>query len=719
MIFWFIVLCALYGGVMLHPDAYMFSDSGDGIKNYFTFAWHVRYDTDWLVFGGMNYPNGEHVCYTDGHPLLSLFLGWLPFVQAHPVAVINVFMLLGLFVLPLTIYRFFREVGVSYAVAVVGALCLAWLNPQLNRLQGHYALSYAWVVPLAMLCVLQLYRNPGVSKMFNLLVLTIGVYFIHPYLGMCISLLAVGVFCLKPLFECTSWKTKWREWIFGVLGAVLPLAVYLLFVKATDTHIMRAPDAKGFLEYTSSLKSIFLPNSGFFLSLFSSLFHPNQAHWEGCSFVGTSSLVLLVLALSVGLKTALASWKEDRFWPILLLSGVVIAAFALGIPFVWNHQDWLHKVPYLEQFRAPGRFAWVFYYALGCWLWFLLCKWTAKFSVTKSALVLGALLLIAAADGYEAQNRVAKSVKNANLFSERNIQLEDLDKIDELTSHESPKAILPIPFFHYGSDYYVCGGNEEAKKKAYVCAYLSGVSLFASANPRVSLQESRNHLQFLSDAYAYKNMWDSLPEGTALYLLRCGDPILPYEKSLWESDMRWLKPEFEKPEWEERIQTLNDVALNQDAPFVFDPITGFVDTGLVKVNLNNAEALGNEYIVLYETTSSSLQSHLDWQASVCLEWSQLNALYTSFVVEETVQGKSEWVSFCGANQSVDTYNGMVIARLPFTPKENAAYKFLVKGSDDYPAPYKALWFALQPKGMVLVEPGQPLVVNGISLPKVR
>lgn len=721
MALWTTILLALYGKVFLHPDAYMFSNIGDGVKNYFTFAWHVRHDADWLRFGGMNYPNGEHVCYTDGHPLFSLLLGWLPFVQSHPVGFLNVMMLGSLWLLPATLYALLREVGTRNAVAAVGALCLAWLNPQLMRFSGHYALSYAWAIPLAMLFVVQFWKQPNASRMFNLVVFTTAVYFIHPYLGMSLSLLSGGVFLLKPLVQIRGIKTRWKEWLFGWVGALLPLAFYLVFVKLTDTHVERAPDAKGFLDYTSSFKSIFEPFTGFFRPWFLKFTEANSASWEGYAFVGVTSLLLLAVAFTLKLRTTYKSFLSAPWWPVFLITGAGAAVFACGLPFVGRYEHWLHKIPYLEQFRAPGRFAWIFYYTLGVWLWFSLSVWVENWSKALRAVALGTLLLVAAADGYEFQKVTSLQVKNANVFAESNVTLESLAEYDEIMAHESPKAILPIPFFHFGSDYYVCGGNEEAKVKAYAAAYHTGVPLLANSNPRVSLVESRNHLQLWSGDYTYKNMWDTLPSGASLYVLRCGEPQWQNEKALAESDVRWLKPEFERADWEERMSTVLSLASERSEPFTFDPITGFVDTLFYLSNLPSAESEGvaNEYHVLAKFRSEQLESAEEWQASAWLHWKELNALYTLFIVEEKWNNQQQWLAFCGANQCADTYADSVLMRLNFKPKVGAEYTMLTKGSDEYWAPYRIGTFMLQPAGKVLVEPGSTCLVNGIPVPKVR
>jgi hypothetical protein len=721
MAFWLGVMVALYGPIIAHPDAYMFSNVGDGIKNYFTFAWHVRYDADWISFGGMNYPNGEHVCYTDGHPLISLFAGWIPLVQHHPVGTLNVLMLFGLLILPLTLYGLLREVGVKHSVAVVGALCITWLNPQLLRLPGHYALSYAWAIPLAMLFVVQFFKQPSASRIFNILVLSIALFFVHPYLGMCISLLSVGVFGLKPFFELKAWRLKWKEWLFGWSAIVVPIGFYLWFMTITDTHALRAPDAKGYLEYTASLRSLLVPVYGPFRNVLLPLFSHQKFNWEGYAYLGVGTMFLLLIAITFKWRSTLKSMGQNKWWPLLLITALGAVFFACGIPFLGENETWLHNIPYLEQFRAPGRFVWLFYFIVGVWIWFLLNEWLLNSSTKVTAAVLGTLLVLTGIDGFSYQHTVAGQLYQKNVFSEHHVSLEDLAELDEIMAHESPKAIVPIPFFHYGSDYYSCSGNEEAKSKAFAMAYLSGVPLMASANPRVSLSESRNHLQFFSGDFTYKQMWDTLPDGSALYVLRCGDPILPVEKRMVENGTRWLKPEFEKPDWQERIAPVLDVAEGRVEPFTFDPIMGFVDTLLVVSEPAEAgrQAVGNEYHVVAKFNGSELIAHREWQASVWVYWSDLNALFTQFVVEEKIGERSEWIAMCDAGQCSDTYQDSVLMRLLFSPKPDAEYIIFTKGSDAFRTSYRTGTFMLQPAGKALVQPGEYVRIDGIPLPKVR
>ena len=70
------VLLILYGPYVLHPNAYLFAAGGDGLKNYYSAAYYVKYDAGGIL-SGMNYPYGEVVTFADGQLGLTFILYWL------------------------------------------------------------------------------------------------------------------------------------------------------------------------------------------------------------------------------------------------------------------------------------------------------------------------------------------------------------------------------------------------------------------------------------------------------------------------------------------------------------------------------------------------------------------------------------------------------------------------------------------------------------------
>lgn len=54
-----LILIALFGRVIVNPDAYLFSASGDAVKSYYNFSYYLKYDSG-IGHDGINYPYGDH-----------------------------------------------------------------------------------------------------------------------------------------------------------------------------------------------------------------------------------------------------------------------------------------------------------------------------------------------------------------------------------------------------------------------------------------------------------------------------------------------------------------------------------------------------------------------------------------------------------------------------------------------------------------------------------
>lgn len=158
-------LACFWGAHVLRaPDAYMFNTDGDGLKNYFTVAWHVKHDTSLFQFAGMNHPFGEQIDYADAQPLLANTLHAiavvLPALADHTVGVVNLFVVLGFAAAGLFLFLCLVELGCSRWPALLLAIGLAVLSPQTMRsAMSHYSLATPWVLPAAVWLYLRLRRS--------------------------------------------------------------------------------------------------------------------------------------------------------------------------------------------------------------------------------------------------------------------------------------------------------------------------------------------------------------------------------------------------------------------------------------------------------------------------------------------------------------------------------------------------------------------------------
>ncbi|MEO0472319.1 MAG: hypothetical protein AAF206_22030, partial [Bacteroidota bacterium] len=227
-----IVLWIFYGEILLSPNQYWFHDEGDGVKNYFTLAWHVKHDVSALDFEGMNYPFGEHVLYTDGHPALGWILRLLP-VEIPPIGLINLLMLLSMPLLAVVLFGILRKHGLPDWFAGLATLAIMMLQPQLFRMTAHYSLAYAFAFPLNWWIWWRFHEAERKYLWSGILAGVLLFWlFIHPYLGM-MSIFFVGAAFL------VEWPVKERPW--GRIGHLIlqcafPILFLLLFLKLTDTH---------------------------------------------------------------------------------------------------------------------------------------------------------------------------------------------------------------------------------------------------------------------------------------------------------------------------------------------------------------------------------------------------------------------------------------------------------------------------------------------------
>src|SRR5688572_29841913 len=123
---------------MLHLNSVLAGDSGDSLKNYFTFAYHSKHDLQFMDFKGFNYPFGEHSGYTDCQLLVSFLLHYLPFTHDYLAGILNALIFISLIITPLILYNILSILGVQRWPAFFTALAIAVLSSQYYKIYaGH------------------------------------------------------------------------------------------------------------------------------------------------------------------------------------------------------------------------------------------------------------------------------------------------------------------------------------------------------------------------------------------------------------------------------------------------------------------------------------------------------------------------------------------------------------------------------------------------------
>jgi len=230
-----VFVVSFYGEIISHPNSFLFSDSGDGMKNYYTYYYHSVNDSSYTEFNGMNYPYGENYLYTDCHPIISnvfQFLGnYSDGVSKYPIGFLNFIMIASIFFTFLLVYKLLVEIKVNPWIAVLFAFGIVLLQPQLFRITGHYALSYSIAIPLAWLLLLKSYNQGRRASLVWLLFATnIFWFFIHAYLGMILVSFQLAFYAVVYINDKIHHKGIDKRHLRFFFAAIFPPALYRLYV---------------------------------------------------------------------------------------------------------------------------------------------------------------------------------------------------------------------------------------------------------------------------------------------------------------------------------------------------------------------------------------------------------------------------------------------------------------------------------------------------------
>ncbi len=552
------ILALVFGELLFAPNAWLFSQGGDGLKNYFTPVWAVRYDSG-LHFSGMNYPYGEHLVYTDAQPLLVAVLrvfGWLGLDAGCCVpGIMNLLMLLSLVPAALLMRRLGTHYGLPTWMAVWVALAAALLSPQVHRFQGHYALAYAFFVPLIWWLVVRLRgggevtgqvwasasgtplaTRPGsggpqrfrralvlalVLAAFGLLhlyYLLIGVLMLGGYAG--VLLLADGLGRRGAARVAAA-----RDGALLLAAGAGAFVLIYGFIALSDPIADRPEAPFGFTHYRASLKTVFYSRFSPLLGFLRPWgdFPPEQL--EGLGYVGLPAMLAIALlglglvgaVLHQGLRRALGSFpRELVLW---VLSAGLLLLLAMALPFRLGLERWLDYVSPLKQFRSPGRLVWVFFsvWSLGAAL--VLHRAHQVLSRGGRAAAARAMLMLLLGlwtlEGVLQLRAVRSALGSPNPF--RGEVFAPLLR-EAGRDPADFQACLTLPFYHMGSEKWYIEKGSGALVWGMALAAETGIPLFNTMMSRTSLAQSEAAISAVSRYGALPDLVERL-DGRPLLLL--------------------------------------------------------------------------------------------------------------------------------------------------------------------------------------------------------
>ncbi|MFM6933910.1 MAG: hypothetical protein ACKOXP_00565 [Flavobacteriales bacterium] len=481
---------------IFHPNHYLLTNSGDGLKSYYCFFYHTHFDDSLIQFKGMNYPHGEHYLFTDGFPLLAWTIQCLPFLKPFGIVLIHWSLMLSLWLTPFFLYLILKRLKTETWIALLGSLSLFMLQPQFPRLFSHLSLSYSVFFPLSWYLLLRFKSSEKkVAWTFILMFNQLVWYFTHPYLGFMISVF-YGLDWIVQQFGKRTLRTR----ISTFIPVITPMLMVQIFLKLTDQITDRPENPFGFFEYQAHWKSIFLPSSGVIHDWIGEIISFDEFRWEGQAYVGFLTMSICLLGVFWTLFQLVKNRKITSPLSMELLmaffaSGLLLI-LSFGFPFNGN-PSWLKIVPFLKQFRALGRFSWPFYFVAGVVSVHLLSqfyqfirRWKNSQSIHfVSVFIISLLFILQMKEGLRLAN-FPKTFSN-NIFEKEHLAKDERALIAACQAVKaSYQAILPLPWFHIGSEIFGKEAPNEAIRLAFLLSAHTGKPLYAVMLGRTSISQT-------------------------------------------------------------------------------------------------------------------------------------------------------------------------------------------------------------------------------------
>ncbi|TGE26499.1 hypothetical protein [Hymenobacter metallicola] len=554
-----VLLVVLFSAVLANPDDYFFAAGGDGLQSYFATAYYAFYDSG-VHFSGMNYPAGENFNYPNLQPLIAWVIGALqrlgiPAAQ-HTIGIVNVLALVSVFFTPVILYAILRRTRMSVGYAMVLALIIGFLSPQLQRLGDHMSLSYSCFVPLLWYFIIRMQEAPRQLRWYVLFVVSsmlMGLVML--YFLACGCLFLLGHVAILALRRQRPLDLLWRM----AVAAILPLVLMRTWLWATDVVTDRPPNPYGFLVYMATPRGVFTPYLEPFHSLWQAVFPTEEISFESMSYVGlVCTGVLLVSALLLVSRL----WKRrqhpsrllGRSLPDHLQTGLWAATlllfFSFAVPFIFpGFASLIDYLGPLKQFRALGRFAWPFYYALSVYTAYYLYR-LLRYQLQHRVplLALPWLPLLLAFWGLEAWINISSKAKAAEQGAGASAFMDPAAGPVQRLSWASRtaadfQAIMPLPYMNKGSDRIDLSGSGNSVYQAHRLAVTMGLPELSTYVSRPSIEQTLRHVQLLSSPLVEKPLLQQFSSDKPILLVVANDPLTPEEQRLVSIAKLLLKEE--------------------------------------------------------------------------------------------------------------------------------------------------------------------------------
>lgn len=530
-----ILLIGLFWGFnwLTHWNTMFFSNnSEDLIKDVYTTTYHVAYDEGMAICNAMNYPYGEYYTFTGLHPIVAAPLQWLrdagvQHIERAVLPLMNLLSLLSIVLCALFLYLLLRELKLPVWYAIIVSLLITLMSPQLQRIGAHMSLSYYCAIPMLLYFTLKHLRSGcwAWALANGLTMLWFGLC--HPYY----IIFFVAVTLVETVYiivrrESIPWckdKALGKIALSTLLQLLLPLCLFYLFTNVAMPAGERTSVPSGFFRYSGRIEGVLFPYGRPYFFDDSELFASVQ--WEARNYVGVVAVVAMLLIvwrffgnLFKKRFSVLLRPTDSREANLFLLVATLLMLYACGVPLNWLPRNVITYIGPLAQFRAGGRFVWLFVYVINIVAFYGLWRWMQSNATMLRKIVLFAALLVMAteATAYNWRNKAWYS----NSWPEWTDYENQLPQNQWVNNIDTSKyqAILTLPVFNAGSEMVTLPSQDRMFVRSALLSMKTGLPLVCNESARSNIRQAWDCIALSRTAFDFLRLADSLPNEKPLLL---------------------------------------------------------------------------------------------------------------------------------------------------------------------------------------------------------
>ncbi len=496
----------------------------DGFKAYQTVLYHIRYDSSYSHYQGMNYPFGEHVVPADCQPALSnvarLLKPCFPTISEYSFPMVHFSLLLTFLLCGVLIYLILHKWGVAPAYAMAAAVGITFLNPQMERMGGHFGLGHAAAVPLTLYLLLLWDEKPGLRTNAALAAVVVFFSLLHFYLFALLGFFIIAYLLFRYLQQPD--KSRLIQSAVAIsIQVLLPFVIFYFWMNFQDTVDDRSVSPGGFFKFKLHWEGLLLSEAQpWYAWIDRQVTTIRRLNIENKSYLG---IVAGAFALFVTARWIAGLFRKPPIRNLLpsapamnaaFYASFVILLFSFGLPFIIKGlEPLLAWTGPIRQFRSVGRFAWVFYYVANV-LAFASLYHHFKSSKNGRWLVwIPALTLL----GYEAAN-------HTRFFHFQRIPIEEytpgkgFDALANIT-YTNYQASLPVPYCNVGSEIFGFDQQGQVLQKVLVLSEQTGLPTTGAMLTRTSLSQTLKQVQLIAEPYREPAIFKDYPDNRPLLMV--------------------------------------------------------------------------------------------------------------------------------------------------------------------------------------------------------